>query len=192
MNSQEPENPKWVGASKWIQTLELTIAPKKEWPQKTRKQNIATTQSRKIIDLLVGLFRWAVFDNGGVPENSPLALMGRFASLMGRFFPTLMGRVPECLNGPFSLFKSHGKQPIKKRGIKRFLITIPKFLYVYVFLSLLKIQQAEKEIEGSKKFWGRGLIICFPRASVSPPSIAALWKIIHGHLNLTLQKHRKN
>ena len=52
----------------------------------------------------MGLFRGAVFDHGGVPENSPLALMGRFASLMGRF-PALMGRFPECLNGPFSLLK---------------------------------------------------------------------------------------
>ena len=45
------------------------------------------------IDLLMDLFRGAVYDHGGVPENSPLALMGRFASLMGRFL-TLMGRLP--------------------------------------------------------------------------------------------------
>ena len=50
----------------------------------------------------MGLFRGAVFQHGGVPENSPLALMGRFPSLMGRF-PILMGRFPECLNGPSSL-----------------------------------------------------------------------------------------
>ena len=37
---------------------------------------------------------------GGVPENSPLALMGRLPSLMARF-PTL-----------------HGKQPIKKRPLR--------------------------------------------------------------------------
>ena len=42
--------------------------------------------------------------HGGVPENSPLTLMGRFPSLMGRF-PILMGRFPECLDGPFSLSK---------------------------------------------------------------------------------------
>ena len=58
----------------------------------------------KIIDLLMGLFRGAVFRHGGVPENSPFALMGRFPSLMGRF-PPLMGRFSECLNGPFSLSK---------------------------------------------------------------------------------------
>ena len=52
----------------------------------------------------MGLFRGAVFQYGGVPENSPLTLMGRFPSLMGRF-RTLMGRFPECLNGPFSLSK---------------------------------------------------------------------------------------
>ena len=46
-----------------------------------------------LIDLLMGLFRGAVFRHGGVPENSPLTLMGRFPSLMGRF-PTLMGRFP--------------------------------------------------------------------------------------------------
>ena len=78
------------------------------------------SQRFEIIDLLMGLFRGAVFHHGGVPENSPLTLMGRFPSLMGRF-PTLMGRFPECLNGPFPSRKSPGKQPIKKRGIKRFL-----------------------------------------------------------------------
>ena len=62
------------------------------------------TPPSKIIDLLMGLFRGAVFRHSGVPENSPLSLMGRFPSLMGRF-PTLMGRFPECLNGPFSLSK---------------------------------------------------------------------------------------
>ena len=56
------------------------------------------------IDLLMGLFRAAVFQHGGVRENSPLTLMGRFPSLMSRF-PTLMGRLPECLNGPLSLSK---------------------------------------------------------------------------------------
>ena len=60
------------------------------------------------IDLLMGLFREAVFDHGGVPENCPLVLMGRFPSLMGRL-PSLMGRFPECLNGPFSLLKIHWK-----------------------------------------------------------------------------------
>ena len=73
-----------------------------------------------IIDLLMGLFRGAVFRHSRVPENSPLSLMGRFPCLMGRF-PTLMGRFPECLNGPFSLSKIPWKQPIKKRGVKRFL-----------------------------------------------------------------------
>ena len=52
----------------------------------------------------MGLFRGAVFHHGGVPENSPVTLMGRFPSLMGRF-PAFMGRFPECLNGPFSLLK---------------------------------------------------------------------------------------
>ena len=70
---------------------------------------------------LNGLFRGAVFRHSGVPENSPLSLMGRFASLMGRF-ATLMGRFPECLNGPFfPLENPLEKQPIKKRGVKRFL-----------------------------------------------------------------------
>ena len=68
----------------------------------------------------MGLFRGAVFRHSGVPENSPLSLMGRFPSLMGRFL-TLMGRFPECLNGRFPSRKSPGKQRIKKRGVKRFL-----------------------------------------------------------------------
>ena len=47
--------------------------------------------------------------------------MGRFPSLMGRF-PTLMGRFTDfVLRGRFTSWKSTGKQPIKKRGIKRFL-----------------------------------------------------------------------
>ena len=94
------------------------------------------------IDLLIGLFGGAVFDHVGVPKNCPLVLMGRFPSLMGRF-PTLMGRFPECLNGPFSLLLL-GKQPIKKRGVKRFLIfarnacqmCIKHFVCVCFFFSL--------------------------------------------------------
>ena len=54
------------------------------------------------IDLLMGLFRGAVFRHGGGDRKQPIkqptemptstmALMGRFSSLMGRF-PTLMGR----------------------------------------------------------------------------------------------------
>ena len=75
------------------------------------------------IDLLMGLFRGAVFDHGRAPENCPLALIGHFPSLliMGRF-PTLMGRFPECLNGRFLSWKSAGRQPTKKRPIKRLLI----------------------------------------------------------------------
>ena len=60
------------------------------------------------IDLLMGLFRGAVFHHAGVPKNCPLALMGRFPFLMGRF-PTLMGRLPDCLNGLFSLLKIPSK-----------------------------------------------------------------------------------
>ena len=36
-----------------------------------------------------------------------------------------MGRFPECLNAPFSLFENPlENQPIKKRGIKRFLTIV--------------------------------------------------------------------
>ena len=65
-------------------------------------------RSVSIIDLLMGLFRGAVFDHGGVPGNCPLALMGRFPSLMGRF--------PECLNGPFSILKIHRKTAHEEKG----------------------------------------------------------------------------
>ena len=48
--------------------------------------------------------------------------MGCFPSIMGRFL-TLMGRFPDYApRGRFTSWKSTGKQPIKKRGIKRFLI----------------------------------------------------------------------
>ena len=81
----------------------------------------------------MGLFRGAVFRHGWgalkqpieQPTETPtstLALMGRFPSLMGRF-PTLMGRFTDfVLRGRFTSWKSTGKQPIKKRGIERFLI----------------------------------------------------------------------
>ena len=80
----------------------------------------------------MGLFRGAVFRHGGgalkqpikEPTETPtstLALMGRFPSLMGRF-PALMGRFTDfVLRGRFTSWKSTGKQPIKKRGIKRLL-----------------------------------------------------------------------
>ena len=83
----------------------------------------------------MGLFRGAVFRHGGgalkqpikQPTETPtstLALMGRFPSLMGRF-STLMGRFTDfVLRGRFTSWKSTGKQPIKKRGIKRFLTKV--------------------------------------------------------------------
>ena len=72
---------------------------------------------KDLMDLLKGLFRGAVFHHGGVPENSPLALMVRF--------PSLMGRSPNALMGRFASWNFPGKQPIKKRGVKRLLRTRP-------------------------------------------------------------------
>ena len=62
-------------------------------------------KSEWFIDLLMGLFRGAVFFHGGGARKQPIkqatemststmALVGRFPSLMGRF-PTLMGRFPD-------------------------------------------------------------------------------------------------
>ena len=94
-----------------------------------------------IIDLLMGLFRGAVFQHGWGARKQPIkqptemptstmALMGRFASLMGRF-PALMGRFPDfVLRGRFTSWKCSGKQPIKKRGIKRFLDI---YIYIYIY-----------------------------------------------------------
>ena len=85
-----------------------------------------------IIDLLKGLFRGAVFRQGGGARKQPIkqstemptstmTLLGRFPCLMGRFW-ALMGRFPDLiLRGRFTSSKSNGKQPVKKRGIKRFL-----------------------------------------------------------------------
>ena len=67
----------------------------------------------KFIDLLMGLFRGAVFHHGWGARKQPIkhptemptstmALMGRFPSLMGRF-PTLMGRFADfVLRGRFA------------------------------------------------------------------------------------------
>ena len=65
---------------------------------------------RSIVDSHVCL----IFHHGGEPKNSPLALKGRFPSLMGRFL-TLMGHFPKCLTGPLSLLKFPGEKAIKKR-----------------------------------------------------------------------------
>ena len=87
-----------------------------------------------LVDLLMGLFRGAVFHHGRGAWKQPIkqptemptstmALVGRFPSLMGRF-PTLMGRFADfLLRGRFTSWKYTGKQPIKKRGVKRFLKT---------------------------------------------------------------------
>ena len=79
-----------------------------------------------LIDLLMGLFREAVFHHGGGPENCSSAFMGRFPSSMGRF-PSLMGRFLECLNGPFSLLKIPWETAHEEKGIKRFLISTRNF-----------------------------------------------------------------
>ena len=66
-----------------------------------------------LIDLLMALFRGAVFCLAGGARKQPIkqridmptstmALMGRFPTLMGRF-PTLMGRFPDfVLRGHFT------------------------------------------------------------------------------------------
>ena len=59
----------------------------------------------------MGFFRGAVFHYGGVPKNCPLALTGRFPSLMGRS-PSSMGRFPECLNALLSLSKIPWKNKV--------------------------------------------------------------------------------
>ena len=85
-----------------------------------------------LIDLLMGLCRGAVFRHGVGAQKQPIklptemptstmAFMGRFPSLMGRFL-TLMGRFADfVLRGRFASWKSTGKQPIKRRGVKRLL-----------------------------------------------------------------------
>ena len=72
-----------------------------------------------LTDLLMGLFRGAVFGHGEGARKQPIkqptemptstmALMGRFPSLMGRF-PTLMGRFSDFALIPFYLWKIHCK-----------------------------------------------------------------------------------
>ena len=81
------------------------------------KRNPQTNQGKEgqgiVIDLLMGLFRGAVFRHGWGARKQPikqptetptstLALMGRFPSLMGRF-PALMGRFTDfVLRGRFA------------------------------------------------------------------------------------------
>ena len=63
----------------------------------------------------MGLLEGPFSTMAGAPEKSPLALMGCFLSLMGRF--------TKYLSGPSSLLKIPSKQPfLKKRPIKRFLM----------------------------------------------------------------------
>ena len=76
------------------------------------KLSLLCQQVTFVIDLLMGLFRGAVFRHGGGALKQPikqpietptstLALIGRFPSLMGRF-PTLMGRFTDfVLRGRF-------------------------------------------------------------------------------------------
>ena len=89
---------------------------------------------KNFIDLLMGLFRGAVFRHGGGARKqrikqplelptSTMALMGRFPSLMGRF-PTLMGRFPDFV--PWAVLSLEiGKfcmglvQPFRRRREKR-------------------------------------------------------------------------
>ena len=71
------------------------------------------------IDLLLGLFRGAVFHCGGLPKNSPLKIsLTWLFPFLNDHFPPLMGHFPEYLDGPFPSQKSPAKQRIKKRPIK--------------------------------------------------------------------------
>ena len=67
----------------------------------------------------MGLLRGAVCHHGGVSENSPSVLMG-FPYLVGRS-PTLMGRFPECVNGPVSLFNIPWKTGHEEKAHKEVL-----------------------------------------------------------------------
>ena len=115
----------------------------------------------------MGLFRGAVFRHGGGARKQPIkqptemptstmALMGRFPSSMGRF-PTLMGRFPDfVLRGRFASWKSTGKQPVKKRGIKRILteVVISQSLPFWdVHCVLCKIQRAENGVCWIRRGW---------------------------------------
>ena len=102
----------------------------------------------------MGLFRGAVFRHGGGARKRPIkqptemptntmALMGRFPSSIGRF-PTLTGRFPDfALRDRFASGKSTGKQPIKERGIARFLSGVynltPEQLFETHCLSLCRV-----------------------------------------------------
>ena len=120
--------------SQYLQCFSVGRVPQNFFLLSPEGPKIEKFQDRPpVIDLLMGLFRGAVFRHGGGARKQPIkqqtemptstmALMGRFPSLMGRF-PTLVGRFPDyVLRGRFTSWKSTGKQPIKKRGIKRFLI----------------------------------------------------------------------
>ena len=80
----------------------------------------------QIIDLLMGLFRGAVFRRGRGARKQPMkqptemptstmARMGRFPSLMGRF-PSSMGVSPISSKGAVLPLDNPGKQLIKKRA----------------------------------------------------------------------------
>ena len=63
------------------------------------------------IDYRLQTSLWAFLEGpfsamAGVPRKQPINLNGCFPSLMGPFFPTLMGHFPQnAFNGPFSLSK---------------------------------------------------------------------------------------
>ena len=71
----------------------------------------------------MGLFRGAVFHHGGVPGKQPISVNGAFPLLDGPF-SNLNGPVTlSALMGRFPSRRRSGEQPIKKRGIKGFLIS---------------------------------------------------------------------
>ena len=106
----------------WAKNLGVLRGPTRNVPERVpdtiRSFREGIGNPRLVMDLLMGLFRGAVFHHDGVPENCPLASMGRCPSLMGRF-ATLMGRFPECLNGPFSLLKIPWKTAPLRKGALR-------------------------------------------------------------------------
>ena len=83
----------------------------------------------KLIDLLMGLFRGAVFRHGGGARKQPIkqptemptstmALMGRFPSLMGRF-PTLMGRFTDLVpRGRFTFEIPLENSPLREGALR--------------------------------------------------------------------------
>ena len=121
----------------------VLVGPWKAHDSEKRKSRSRFNPHPHFIDLLMGLFRGAVFRHGGRDRKQPIeqptemptsnmALMGRFPSLMGRFPTLMLGKrkhTPPCSSAELFFAEKNGGHRGKISVVDMVFLVCIGFLY---------------------------------------------------------------